>query len=403
MKTLDGEKVLSMLPYLDERQRRMYLATEAVSLGYGGIKALSDLTGVSENTIAAGIKELENKTTPGDGRVRRVGGGRKPITETQSGIEDEIKKLVDDATFGNPENPLSYTTKSLRKLEETLAENGFTVSHRVIGDVLKKLGYSLQKNKKCLQLGEPSPDRDAQFRYINDKAKMFIEAGQPVISVDTKKKELIGNFMNGGAEYRPKRLPTKVLDHDFMIKELGKVAPYGVYDVNGNVGFVNLGTGKDTAEFAVHSITLWWDTLGKYAYPSADRIYINCDSGGSNGYRVRLWKKQLQEFANATGLSVHVSHFPSGTSKWNKIEHRMFCYISKNWRGRPLVTVEATVELIASTTTKRGLKIHCVRDDNVYNLGETVTDSEFDSLNIVRDTFHGEWNYSVLPQEPKII
>jgi transposase len=403
MKTLDGEKVLSMLPYLDERQRRMYLATEAVSLGYGGIKALSNLTGVSENTIAVGIKELGDKTTPGDGRVRRAGGGRRRITETQSGIEDEIRKLVDAETFGNPENPLSYTTKSLRKLEETLAESGFTASHRVIGDVLKKLGYSLQKNRKCLQLGEPNPDRDEQFRYINDRAKVFIEAGQPVISVDTKKKELIGNFMNGGAEYRPKGLPVMVLDHDFMIKELGKVAPYGVYDVNGNVGFVNLGTGKDTAEFAVHSITLWWEALGKDAYPGADRIYINCDSGGSNGYRVRLWKKQLQGFANATGLSVHVSHFPSGTSKWNKIEHKMFCYISKNWRGKPLVTIETTVELIASTTTKRGLKIHCVRDDNIYNLGETVTDTEFNSLNIVRDAFHGEWNYSILPQETQVI
>jgi hypothetical protein len=280
-----------------------------------------------------------------------------------------------------------------------LAGNGFAASHRVIGDILKKLGYSLQKNKKCLQLGEANPDRDEQFRHINDKAKMFINAGQPVISVDTKKKELIGNFMNGGAEYRPKKLPTKVLDHDFMIKELGKVAPYGVYDVSGNIGFVNLGTGKDTAEFAVHSIALWWEALGKDTYPDADRIYINCDSGGSNGYRVRLWKKQLQEFANVTGLSVHVLHFPSGTSKWNKIEHKMFCFISKNWRGKPLITIEATVELIASTTTKRGLKIHCVRDDNVYKLGETVTDTEFDSLNIDRDAFHGEWNYSISPSK----
>jgi hypothetical protein len=358
---------------------------------------------VSENTIAVGIKELDDKTTPRDGRVRRAGGGRKRITETQPGIEDEIRKLVDAETFGNPENPLSYTTKSLRKLEETLAKNGFTASHRVIGNVLKKLGYSLQKNRKCLQLGEPNPDRDEQFRYINDRAKVFIEAGQPVISVDTKKKELIGNFMNGGTEYRPKGLPVMVLDHDFMIKELGKVAPYGVYDVNGNVGFVNLGTGKDTAEFAVHSITLWWEALGKDTYPGADRIYINCDSGGSNGYRVRLWKKQLQGFANVTGLSVHVSHFPSGTSKWNKIEHKMFCYISKNWRGKPLITIETTVELIASTTTKRGLKIHCVRDDNIYNLGETVTDTEFNSLNIIRDAFHGEWNYSISPQKTKVI
>jgi transposase len=398
MNKLDGEKVLKMLPYLNEKQRRLYLATEARSLGRGSIKALSQLTGVSENTISTGISELKNGIEPRTDRVRRPGGGRKPINETQRGIVDEIRKLVDGETFGNPENPLSYTTKSLRNIEKALAAKGFRVSHRVIGEILKESGYSLQKNKKCLQSGEAHPDRDEQFKYINNKAKRFTEECQPVISVDTKKKELIGNFLNNGAEYRKKKEPIEVLDHDFMIKKLGKVSPYGVYDVNKNIGFINLGTSKDTAEFAVHSIMRWWESLGKNTYPNAGRIYINCDSGGSNGYRVRLWKKQLQEFANVTGLEVHVSHFPSGTSKWNKIEHKMFCFISKNWRGKPLISIEATIKLIASTTTKSGLKIQCIKDSNVYNLGKTVTDDEFDSLAITKDVFHGEWNYVISKQ-----
>jgi hypothetical protein len=403
MKEIDEEKVKEMLPILNEMQRRRYLATEAKSLGYGGIKALSKLTGVAENTIAAGMKEIKNGVEVGAGRIRREGGGRKSIKETQKGIVEAVEKLVSSDTYGNPENTLSYTTKSLRNIEAALALIGIKASHTVIGSILEELGYSLQLNKKCLQVGEANPDRNKQFEYINNKAKLFTACGQPVISVDTKKKELVGNFKNNGTEYRKKKDPLKVLDHDFKIEELGKVNPYGVYDVNANTGFVNLGTSSDTAEFAVESIMRWWVTLGKNTYPDATKIYINCDGGGSNGYRVRLWKKQLQEFANITGLEVQVSHFPAGTSKWNKIEHKMFCFISKNWRGHPLISIEATIQLIASTTIKTGLKIKCVEDNNKYNLGKTVTNEEFDLLSITRDAFHGEWNYSITKQKTHII
>ena len=327
-------KINTMLPLLDEKQKRIFLALEANALGHGGVKLIHEISGVSQTTIIRGKKELEEGKTEDNARVRKAGGGRKRITDKYTDIKDEIEKIVADTTYGNPENPLTWTTKSLRNLRECLEEKGYEIKHDTVGKILKELGYSLQQNQKMQQLGEPHPDREEQFRFINKKSSEFIQQKQPVISVDTKKKELIGNFMNEGAEYSKKKNPTKVLDHDFPIKELGKVAPYGIYDISRNEGFVNLGISHDTSEFAVASILRWWQTLGANTYPNATKLYINCDGGGSNNVRRRLWKKQLQDLANITGLDVHISHFPPGTSKWNKIEHRMFCYISKNCPGR---------------------------------------------------------------------
>jgi transposase len=387
-----------MLPLLDEKQKRIYLATEAESIGYGGVKIIHELTGVSKTTIIRGKKELKEGNVNRD-CIRKAGGGRKLIAQKYGSIKDEIEKIIRNDTLGDPENVLLWTTKSLRNIEKVLHEKCFTVSHDTIGNLLKEMGYSLQQNQKMLQVGAPHPDRNAQFEYINKKCAKLIKQGQPVISVDTKKKEKIGNFKNNGAEYNKKKNPKKVLDHDFLIKELGKVAPYGIYDISRNEGFVNLGISHDTAEFAVESILRWWQTLGKNTYPKASKLYINSDNGGSNGSKVKLWKKQLQELANITGLEIHVSHFPPGTSKWNKIEHKMFCYISKNWRGTPLISIETVIKLISNTTTLRGLKIVCIKDDNEYKLGTKVTDEEIAELNIVREAFHGDWNYKVLVKE----
>ena len=398
---MDGiveNRIMTMLPYLDEKQKRIYLATEAESLGYGGVKAVHKLTGMSKTTIIKGKKELQEGTVE-QGRVRKVGGGRKAIREKYNDIEAEIERIIENSTLGNPEKILLWTTKSLRNIETALRAKGYDITHDTISNLLRDMGYSLQQNQKMLQTGAPHPDRNAQFEYINNKCAEFIRQGIPVISVDTKKKESIGNFKNGGAEYSKKKEPIKVLDHDFPIKELGKVAPYGIYDISRNEGFVNLGVSHDTAEFAVESILRWWMTLGKNTYPRASKLYINSDNGGSNGSRVRLWKVQLQEFVNITGLDAHVSHFPPGTSKWNKIEHRMFCFISKSWRGRPLVSVEAVIELISNTTTSKGLKIVCVKDSQKYELGNKVTDEELAEVNIFRDNFHGDWNFVISPKE----
>jgi transposase len=397
MNSITENRVKTMLSLLDEKQKRIYLAVEAEGLGYGGLKTIHELTGVSKTTIIRGKKELKEGTIEQE-RIRRIGGGRKAITQKYENIQEEIEKIVGNTTVGDPENIIYWTTKSLRNIEKALHKKGFAISHDTIGKLLKKMGYSLQQNQKMLQIGTPHPDRNAQFEYINKKCARFIKQGQPVISVDTKKKESVGNFKNNGAEYSQKKHPVKVLDHDFPIKELGKVAPYGIYDISRNEGFVNLGKSHDTAEFAVESILRWWQSLGRNTYPNASKLYINSDNGGSNGSRVRLWKKQLQQFANITGLEVHVSHFPTGTSKWNKIEHRMFCFISKNWRGRPLISVEAVIELISNTTTSKGLKIICIKDDKDYELGIKVTDKELAALNITRDVFHGDWNYKISPQ-----
>lgn len=398
MESILETRINTMLPLLDEKQKRAFLALESNALGRGGVKLVHEISGVSQTTIIRGKKELESGKLVNDGRVRKTGGGRKQISEKYKSITEEIEKIVADKTYGNPENPLTWTTKSLRNIKEHLNEKGFEINHDTVGKILKELGYSLQQNQKMLQLGESHPDRNEQFNFINQKCIDFLKQKQPVISVDTKKKELTGNFTNGGAEYSKKKNPTNVLDHDFPIKELGKVAPYGIYDISRNEGFVNLGVSHDTAEFAVTSILRWWQTLGKNTYPAAKKLYINCDNGGSNGSRRKLWKKQLQELANITGLEIHVSHFPTGTSKWNKIEHKMFCFITKNWRGKPLITIEAAVQLISSTTTSKGLKIICVEDSNYYDLGTVVTDDELAEINIVRDTFHGDWNYAILPK-----
>ena len=391
------KKILQIMPLLDEKQLRRYLGSEAEALGHGGIALVSRISGKARNTIVAGIKE--NKS--GDdsvGRVRKSGGGRKAVKEKHPEIPGMIECVVNDETFGNPENPLTYTTKSTRKIKQILNEKGYEIGHNVVGNILEERGYSLQLNQKMLQIGEEHPDRNDQFEFINGKAKRFLESGDPVISIDAKKKENVGNFINKGRAYRKSKDPTKVLDHDFPIKELGKVTPYGVYDIGKNEGFVNLGISKDTAEFAVESISRWWLTLGKNTYPETSRLYINCDAGGSNGFRNRLFKLQLQEFADQSNLEVHISHFPPGTSKWNKIEHRMFCYISSHWKGQPLISVETIIMLIGSTTTTTGLKIICLKDDSLYEIGLKVRDDDFAAINIKNETICPAWNYIISPR-----
>ena len=390
------ERILRMLPQLNERQRRLFLASEALAYGYGGIAEVIRISGASRNTIKRGINELESGIK-NDGTVRKKGGGPKYTEEYYPDIKDNIRTLVDGFTYGDPERLLSYTTLSLRKIAEKLGQQGINVSYVTVGEILESMGYSKQANQKMLQIGEPHPDRNAQFEHINTTATEYIEAGNPVISVDTKKRESIGNFKNDGQEYRRKNDPRKVFDHDFPIEELGKISPYGVYNINNNIGFVNVGTSHDTSEFAVESISRWWETVGKHTFPDNRKLYINCDCGGSNGYRRRMWKYQLQQFANRTGLEVEVSHFPPGTSKWNKVEHRLFCYISKNWRGKPLVDVKTAVDLIGSTKTNTGLKVICVRNDTEYTLAKKVSNDEFNSILIDKIPPFESWNYKILP------
>lgn len=392
-----------VLPLLDENQKRKFLASEAILLGRGGIQEISAISGMHRNTIAAGIKELNNPSNIAEvadeekRRVRAKGAGRKPITETQPGIKEAIDRLVDPESYGNPMNPLRWTTKSLRKLQEELKSEGFTVGYDKVGDILKELGFSLQQNQKMKQVGEESPDRNKQFEHINSTAKHYMEYGNPVISIDCKKKENIGNFKNNGAEYQHIKTPIKVLDHDFPLPELGKAAPYGIYDITKNEGFVNVGISSDTAQFAVNSIRMWWFQMGKDRYPNAKALYITADGGGSNGSRCKLFKVELQKLANELGIPIEVSHFPPGTSKWNKIEHRLFSQISKNWRGKPLETLETIVNLIASTTTVTGLKVTCAVDKNIYERGIKVSDEELEGINIQRNEFCGNWNYTISP------
>jgi transposase len=335
---------------LNEMQRRQYAATLAKTYGYGGATIVHEITGLSLNTITAGKKELEGKKDLKAGRIRKQGGGPKYVEERYPDIQERVRDIIDGSTYGNPEKVISWTTESLRSIQKVLAEkHNIKASHVTVGAILEGLGYSKQANQKMLQVGEPHPDRNVQFEFIDKKAKEFIEIGEPVISVDTKKKENIGNFKNPGQEYRQNNDPHKVLDHDFPIKELGKIAPYGVYNLNHNVGFVNVGTSRDTAEFAVESISRWWEAVEKHTFPNATKLMITCDCGGSNGYRTRLWKYQLSQLAKRIALEIHVCHFPPGTSKWNKVEHRLFCYISKNWQGKPLISVETAIKLIGST------------------------------------------------------
>jgi len=391
------DRIMRMLPLLDERQKRLYLANEAISYGHGGISKASKISKMSRTTITKAVTELKEEIEI-DGKVRRSGGGRKYVEEIYPNIEEEIRKAVDGATYGDPERVLSYTTKSYRKIANELNGFGIKIGHMTVGEILEGMGYSKQANAKLLQVGEPHPDRNAQFEHINSTAAKYLKSGIPVISVDTKKKENIGNFKNNGEEYRSKKNPRKVLDHDFPIAELGKIAPYGVYNLNNNTGFVNVGVSHDTSEFAVESISRWWETVGKHTFSKPKRIYITADSGGSNGCRVRMWKYQLQQFADRTGIEIEVSHFPRGTSKWNKVEHRLFCYITKNWQAQPLVDVQTAVDLIGSTTTTTGLKVICVRDDTEYKLKKKVSDKDFEAINLMRIAPFGDWNYEIFPR-----
>ena len=384
--------------FLDERGRRLFAASEAVSAGHGGVTAVSVATGIARSTINRGIAELKAGCPEVGGRLRRAGGGRKRAVERQSGLLAAIEALVETAIRGDPEAPLRWVSRSQRNIVEALRRQGFVVSQKLVGLLLRQLGYSCQANRKTRE-GTSHPDRNAQFEHINETVKAAIAAGAPAISVDTKKKELVGDFKNGGKELRPKGQPEPVRVHDFKIPELGKVAPYGVYDIAANEGWVNVGIDADTAAFAVESIRRWWYRLGKARYPEARTLVITADCGGSNGNRVRLWKREIQRLADETGLAITVAHLPPGTSKWNKIEHRLFAYISQNWRGKPLVSHQVILQLIAATTTDTGLTVTCDIDANSYPKGVTVTDAEMAEINIELDPFHGEWNYTIRPRE----
>ena len=384
---------------LDERGRRLWAAIEASELGRGGVSTVARATGLSRTTIYQGMTELEHsKSTEGleRKRVRAQGGGRKGLMAKDPEILAELEKLVDPNTRGDPESPLRWTCKSTRQLADALRAMGHSIGRQKVSELLGELGYSLQANRKIRE-GREHQDRDAQFEYINRQVKVCQQRGQPVISVDTKKKELVGDFKNGGREWQPQGRPEAVRTHDFMDLELGKVNPYGVYDQTANVGWVSVGTDHDTAEFAVESIRRWWFKMGVERYPDAKELLITADGGGSNGYRVRLWKVALQTLANETGLTIKVAHFPPGTSKWNKIEHRMFSFISLNWRGKPLTSHEVIVNLIGSTTTRTGLTVRAELDSNHYPTGIKVSDQELQNVNLTPAVFHGEWNYSISP------
>jgi len=384
---------------LDERQRRLHAAVEAKVLGHGGVKRVSAATGVARGSILAGIKELElPQDAPVDGvrRVRRAGAGRKKLVDQDQGLKVALERLVEPTSRGDPMSALRWTCKSLKQLAGELGEQGHSISHVSTGVLLKEMGYSLQGNRKTLE-GASHPDRNAQFEYINRRTQDALSESQPVISVDTKKKELVGQYKNGGSEWMPKGSPEQVKVHDFVDKELGRANPYGVYDVANNNAWVSVGTDHDTASFAVATIRRWWFAMGLAAYPAARELMIMADGGGSNGSRVRLWKLELQQLADELGLIIRVSHFPPGTSKWNKIEHRLFSFISLNWRGRPLISHEVIVNLIAATTTQKGLRVRAAIDNAPYQKGVKVTDAEFTNIRIVPADFHGEWNYSILP------
>ena len=386
-----------LAPFLDERMRRLVAASESLAIGFGGTSQVSRQTGVSRRAIIRGIKELDEAPSVQGGRVRRPGGGRKRTVDKDASLKTDLERLVDPVTRGDPESPLRWTCKSVRKLAEELNRLGHQTSHRMVAELLHELGYSLQANRKTLE-GSSHADRDQQFQHINQHVTEFLQQQQPVISVDTKKKELVGNFKNHGAELRPKGDPEPVRVHDFVIPELGRAAPYGVYDLANNSGWVSVGVDHDTSAFAVETIRRWWYRMGQQSYPQATEFLITADSGGSNGSRVRLWKVELQRLADETGLELRVCHLPPGTSKWNKIEHRLFSFISQNWRGKPLVSHQVIVDLIAATSTKTGLKVRAQIDSNLYPSGLKVSDKQVAALHIERDAFHGEWNYKILPQ-----
>jgi transposase len=399
--TEDAERVLAaklavILPHLDERQRRLLLGAEARALGHGGIRLVARAAGVREGTVSLGVDELEAGTEP-LGRVRRPGGGRKRAADLDPGLLPALLALVEPDERGDPMSPLRWTTKSTRSLAAELTAQGHQVSADTVGMLLRAEGFSLQANAKVIE-GQRHPDRDAQFQYLNEQVKAHQGTGDPVISVDTKKKELVGEYRNAGRQWRPKGQPAATRTHDFP-GEGGKAVPYGIYDVTANTGWVSVGTDHDTAAFAVESVRRWWRAAGQQEYPLARRLLITADAGGSNGYRTRAWKSELAALALETGLEVTVCHFPPGTSKWNKVEHRLFSHITMNWRGRPLTSHEVVVQAIAATTTRTGLKVRAELDDGAYETGAQVTDAQLKALPLARHDWHGDWNYTLLPCE----
>lgn len=396
------DKYNALLPYLNEKTRRIWAATEALSLGWGGITQVALATGLSRTTIHGGIRLLDTSAgekKQSDSRIRTDGGGRKLLEEQDPMLLSDLESLIEPMTSGDPCSPLKWTSKSVAKLAQALNVGGHRISSKSVYNLLLGLGYSLQANRKTGD-GETHADRDEQFLHIATTVKEFQLHNEPVISVDTKKKELIGDFQNQGVEWCQKNYPTEVKIHDFPDPKLGKAIPYGVYDLTLNQGWVNVGIDHDTAEFAVESIRHWWLAMGQQLYPHSQNLMITADCGGSNGYRCRLWKLKLQELANEIGRTIYVSHFPPGTSKWNKIEHRLFCHITQNWRGRPLTSLEVVINLISNTTTKQGLKVKARLDKNLYPTGIKVTDASVNSIAIERNSFHGEWNYAIKAQIP---
>ena len=391
-----GERFRAISPELNERQRRVWAGAEAMAVGHGGIAAVHRATGISKPTISAGVRELKAGDRLEPGRVRREGGGRKAAAEVDPGLPVALEALVEPETAGDPMSLLKWTSKSVRKLASQLAEQGHPAHPTTVAGLLRSLGYTLQANFKTRELRQ-HPDRDAQIGYIDAAARRCVDQGQPMVSVDTKKKELVGNFKNNGREWQPKGKPVKVNGHDFPIPGLGKATPYGVYDVADNSGYVSVGISADTADFAVNAIRGWWYNVGHKRYPDATELTITADCGGSNGYRTRLWKLRLQDLADEIGLTINVHHFPPGTSKWNKIEHRLFSHISINWRGRPLQSVQTIIDLIGATTTTTGLTVQAQLDNATYTKGIKVTDQQMRTINLTRHDWHGDWNYTINP------
>jgi hypothetical protein len=390
------ERYAALCDQLDERGRRLHAAAEVRAIGYGGLAAVARATGLSRGTIGRGVKDLDHAPLP-SGRVRRDGGGRHPLSASDPTLLEDLRQLIEPVTLGDPVRPLRWVSKSHKKLAAALRAQGHTVSPNTVRKLLSQLGYSRQANRKAND-GRQHADRDAPFEHINAQVRAFQADDQPVISVDTKKKELVGNFTNKGTDYRPAGQPRRTEVHDFEKKDLGKVVPYGVYDLADDSGWVSVGITSDTAEFAVNAIGCWLEKMGRERYPTASRLLITADCGGSNGARVRLWKRELQMLADETGLSITVCHYPPGTSKWNRIEHRLFCHITQNWRAKPLTSRLAVVDLIAATTTTTGLTVACELDTKTYEKGIKITKAEMATLNLHRDTFHPEWNYTIEPR-----
>jgi transposase len=393
------DKYAALAPVLNERTRRLWAATEARAIGYGGIALVERATGISRSTIVRGLAELDVPDAPLEAeRIRRPGGGRKRAVEKDASLRADLDALVEPTTAGSPDSPLRWTSKSLRRLTDELQAMGHEVSYAVVGELLHESGYSLQANRKTRK-GSSHPDRDAQFAYLNEQVYLQQDRGEPVLSVDAKKKELVGDFKNAGREWRPKGEPEEVRVHDFVIPEQGKAIPYGVYDLSRDEGWVSVGIDHDTASFAVHALERWWEVMGQATYPEATSLLVTADSGGSNGSRLRLWKWELQQFANRSGLEITVCHLPPGTSNWNKIKHRLFSHIAMNWRGKPLVSLAAIVSLIGATTSRSGLRVRSEIDPGTYPTGVQITDAQLAAIHLKRHDFHGDWNYTIHPSD----